>query len=358
MAVKTRHGYNYEGYTLQLRLVENEVRKRRDSSPPAPPPSSFNDYGMQSSRGGFGNDYDNFNNNRMGQNYSNPSASSSYQSSQWASFDNFNNNISGRSNMSQYSSNNNRMNMGQQNMLDYPSNNRSNMSYSSSGRSNTSQQYSNSNRSNMSQQNMNYHSDRSINMPQQNMNYSSNRSNNMPQQNMNYPNQNQSNMMNYSNNSNWGNDNDFGSGSYSGGNDYVYNPNNNPYANVGFEDNYTHGLSGAGRKWFNRYIKDGYSPQRAREKALERRTVPYIRGEAKNNPVVNDPTNAALESIGTTIMSLLSNNPVDNFNSGNQMMSSYSNWGGDMPGPSSSNTGGRGEVCSSKDLINGWEKVY
>ncbi|XP_023304199.2 putative uncharacterized protein DDB_G0282133 [Lucilia cuprina] len=392
-AVKARHGYDYEGYTLQLRLIENEVRKRRDATPPPPPPPMLSsNFGSQNNRGGSYNNNSN-NNNRMGGNFFNNS--NSYQSSsnnaQW-------------SNMSQgmQQQQNNRVNMPQQNMMDYQKNNRSNnmqqqnmMSFSfgngggrsnnmpqntNNNRSNMQQQFSNTNRSNMQQQYSNtsnrsnmqqqqYSNSNRSNMQQQNMNNYSN----MSQQNMmNYSNSNYSNfsqqqqqnmnMMDYSNNSSWnsGNNNNnnmmmnnmgWNAGNnMSGGNNinppnnYNYNSNNDPYARPGFEDNFTHGLSGSGRKWFNRYIRKGFSPEIARAKALEHRAQPYPRDNVNNNnnnnainPIPNDPTNVALETIGNTLLSLLSTTPADNFNNGNQMM----NWGGDnfQPGFNNSNIG-------------------
>ncbi|KAI8120715.1 Serine/arginine-rich splicing factor 1A [Lucilia cuprina] len=394
-AVKARHGYDYEGYTLQLRLIENEVRKRRDATPPPPPPPMLSsNFGSQNNRGGSYNNNSN-NNNRMGGNFSNNS--NSYQSSsnnaQW-------------SNMSQgmqQQQQNNRVNMPQQNMMDYQTNNRSNnmqqqnmMSFSfgngggrsnnmpqntNNNRSNMQQQFSNTNRSNMQQQYSNtsnrsnmqqqqYSNSNRSNMQQSNMNNYSN----MSQQNMmNYSNSNYSNfsqqqqqnmnMMDYSNNSSWnsGNNNNNNNmmmnnmgwnagNNMSGGNNinppnnYNYNSNNDPYARPGFEDNFTHGLSGSGRKWFNRYIRKGFSPEIARAKALEHRAQPYPRDNVNNNnnnnainPIPNDPTNVALETIGNTLLSLLSTTPADNFNNGNQMM----NWGGDnfQPGFNNSNIG-------------------
>ncbi|KAM7361311.1 uncharacterized protein ACRADG_011197 isoform 2-T2 [Cochliomyia hominivorax] len=330
-AVKARHGYDYEGYTLQMRLVENEVRKRRDATPPPPPPM-FSEYG-----------------NRMDRNYTNSSMSSSFQSSsnsQWSNSNNRSNMQLQQQNMG-YSSGG-RSNMSQDNMINYSNRNNFNMQQPNG------MEYSNnySNRYNMNDYRNNSNwvvgnngNDGSWNTGNSSWNNGNNNwnsgNNSWSSANNNWSGGNNSwnggdtNNFNDVNNS-WNNaNNNMSNMNWNGGNNNVatnvYNPNNDPYTRPGFEDNFTRGLSGSGRKWFNRYIRRGFSPEMARAKALEHRTVPYTRDDPKTPmPDPNDPTNVALETIGNTIISLLSTaNPVDN----NQIMPAATNW----CGPSTSN---------------------
>ncbi|KAM7361310.1 uncharacterized protein ACRADG_011197 isoform 1-T1 [Cochliomyia hominivorax] len=352
-AVKARHGYDYEGYTLQMRLVENEVRKRRDATPPPPPPM-FSEYG-----------------NRMDRNYTNSSMSSSFQSSsnsQWSNSNNRSNMQLQQQNMG-YSSGG-RSNMSQDNMINYSNRNNFNMQQPNG------MEYSNnySNRYNMNDYRNNSNwvvgnngNDGSWNTGNSSWNNGNNNwnsgNNSWSSANNNWSGGNNSwnggdtNNFNDVNNS-WNNaNNNMSNMNWNGGNNNVatnvYNPNNDPYTRPGFEDNFTRGLSGSGRKWFNRYIRRGFSPEMARAKALEHRTVPYTRDDPKTPmPDPNDPTNVALETIGNTIISLLSTaNPVDN----NQIMPAATNW----CGPSTSNVNreddGRNRITSksqTKSLAN------
>ncbi|GBP11217.1 hypothetical protein EVAR_72540_1 [Eumeta japonica] len=220
-AVKARHGYDYEGYTLQLRLVENEVRKRRDATPPPPPPAMFNNYDRQMDLWAF------------------------KYAATIIKFKSFEHTTTTKHEHPTPDPRNNGMGW---------------------------------------------------------------------------------------NNGNFGSEN-FGNNSYENGRgNTTYNPDKDPYTKQGFEDKYKIGLSGSGRKWFNRFIRKGFSPEMARAKALEHRKLPYLRGELKQ--MQSNPTNVALETIGNTIISLLSTNPVDNGQPG--LPNSMGGGNVQIPGPSSS----------------------